>query len=35
MLSCADGSYYVGSARSDDLWQRVAEHQTGAYPGYT
>ena len=35
MLQCADGSYYVGSARSDDLGQRVAEHQTGAYQGYT
>jgi putative endonuclease len=35
MLKCADGSYYVGSARSEDLGQRVAEHQTGAYQGYT
>jgi putative endonuclease len=35
MLICPDGSYYVGSATGDDLWKRVAEHQTGAYPGYT
>lgn len=35
MLQCADGSYYVGSARSDDLTRRIAEHETGAYRGYT
>ena len=35
MLKCADGSYYVGSATGDDLERRVAEHQTGARPGYT
>jgi putative endonuclease len=35
MLRCADGSYYVGCATGDDLWKRVSEHQTGAYPGYT
>src|SRR5580658_4995603 len=35
MLQCADGSYYVGSATGDDLWKRVAEHETGAYLGYT
>jgi putative endonuclease len=35
MLRCSDGSYYVGSARSDDLAQRVAEHQAGVYRGYT
>ncbi len=35
MLRCADGSYYVGCATGDDLTRRVAEHQTGAYPGYT
>jgi len=35
MLRCADGSYYVGSARNDDLAQRVAEHQAGKYGGYT
>jgi putative endonuclease len=35
MLRCADGSYYVGSATGDDLTRRIAEHQTGAYAGYT
>jgi putative endonuclease len=35
MLRCADSSYYVGSATGDDLWKRVAEHETGAYRGYT
>jgi putative endonuclease len=35
MLRCADGSFYVGSATGDDLTKRVAEHQAGAYPGYT
>jgi putative endonuclease len=35
MLRCADNSYYVGSATSDDLTQRIAEHEAGAYPGYT
>jgi putative endonuclease len=35
ILRCADRSYYVGSATSDDLSKRVAEHQSGAYPGYT
>jgi len=35
MLQCADGSYYVGCSTGDDLWKRVAEHETGAYRGYT
>jgi putative endonuclease len=35
MLRCADASYYVGSATGDDLWKRVAEHESGAYRGYT
>ena len=35
MLRCADGSYYVGSARNNDLSQRVAEHEAGEYQGYT
>ena len=34
MLRCADGSYYVGSARKG-LDQRVGEHNTGVYGGYT
>ena len=35
MLRCADGSYYVGTATGDDLTRRIAEHNSGAYPGYT
>ena len=34
MLQCADGSYYVGSARGD-LDHRIAEHNMGAFGGYT
>jgi putative endonuclease len=33
MLSCADSSYYTG--HTDNLEQRIGEHQTGSYPGYT
>jgi putative endonuclease len=33
MLKCADGSYYVGSATGDDLTNRIAQPQSGAYPG--
>jgi putative endonuclease len=35
MLRCADGSYYVGSATGNDLTKRIAEHEAGAYRGYT
>jgi putative endonuclease len=35
MLLCGDGSYYVGSATGEDLAPRIAQHQSGAYPGYT
>jgi putative endonuclease len=35
MLRCANDSFYVGSATGDDLFKRVSEHQSGAYPGYT
>ena len=35
MLLCRDGSYYVGSATGEDLAPRIAQHQSGAYPGYT
>src|SRR5437773_9505823 len=35
MLHCCDGSYYVGSATGRDLTKRIAEHQSGAFPGYT
>jgi putative endonuclease len=34
MLRCADGSYYVGSARLG-LDRRVNEHNEGVYGGYT
>jgi putative endonuclease len=34
MLRCADGSYYVGSARRG-LERRVNEHNQGVYGGYT
>jgi len=34
MLRCADGSYYVGTARVA-LEQKVAEHNAGHYRGYT
>ena len=33
ILRCADGSYYTG--QTDDLERRVAEHQSGTWPGYT
>lgn len=33
LLRCADGKYYTG--HTDDLERRVAEHQSGAFPGYT
>ena len=35
MLRCADGSYYVGSARGESLDRRLSEHQAGTYGGYT
>lgn len=34
ILRCRTGSYYTGSTRTS-LDQRVAEHNTGAYGGYT
>ena len=34
MLRCADGSYYVGSARLG-LERRLSEHNNGHYGGYT
>jgi len=34
ILRCADGSYYVGTARNG-LEARVAEHNAGTYGGYT
>ncbi|MGT2488540.1 GIY-YIG nuclease family protein [Methylobacterium oryzae CBMB20] len=35
MLRCADGSYYVGSARGEGLDRRLSEHHAGTYGGYT
>jgi len=35
ILKCSDNSFYVGSATGDDLSKRIAEHQSGAYRGYT
>jgi putative endonuclease len=34
ILLCADGSYYVGITRAG-LERRVAEHNSGAFGGYT
>ena len=34
ILRCADGSYYVGSARLG-LERRLSEHSHGTYGGYT
>ena len=33
ILQCADGSYYVG--HSDNLEDRLLQHQSGALGGYT
>jgi putative endonuclease len=35
ILRCSDGSYYVGSARGEDVGRRLSEHQQGLYDGYT
>ena len=35
MLRCRDGSYYVGLTRRDELDERIGEHQSGTYDGYT
>jgi putative endonuclease len=35
ILRCRDGSYDVGSATGDDPTNRLAQHQSGAFPGYT
>jgi putative endonuclease len=35
MLRCADDSFYIGSATGEDLDGRIAQHQAGAFPGYT
>ena len=33
ILRCADGSYYTG--HTDDLGNRIGQHSTGAFGGYT
>jgi putative endonuclease len=33
MLKCSDDTLYIGCA--NELERRIAEHQTGAFPGYT
>jgi len=33
MLHCNAGRFYVG--QTDDLERRIAQHQTGAIPGFT
>jgi len=33
LLHCSDESYYVG--HTDNIESRLAQHQTGALPGYT
>jgi predicted GIY-YIG superfamily endonuclease len=33
MLHCHGGAFYVG--HTDDLERRIAEHETGALPGFT
>jgi putative endonuclease len=35
MVRCSDRTYYIGSATGDDLAKRIAEHNAGAYEGYT
>ena len=35
ILRCADGSYYVGTSRADDLETRVSQHNLGTFAGYT
>jgi putative endonuclease len=35
ILRCADGSYYVGTSRAEDLDTRVSQHNQGTLPGYT
>jgi len=32
LLECADGRYYVGSYRGQDVMGRVQEHQEAVYP---
>ncbi len=32
ILKCADGSYYTGTYRSNDLETRISEHNNAQYP---
>ena len=32
ILRCADGSYYTGSYRGADLFDRINDHNNGLYP---
>jgi putative endonuclease len=34
IVKCSDGSFYVGTTRSA-LEIRIAQHNTGTFPGYT
>ncbi|MEM9233299.1 MAG: GIY-YIG nuclease family protein [Pseudomonadota bacterium] len=33
ILECADGKFYVGSYRGENVQTRVDEHNSGNYPG--
>ncbi|RDI55071.1 GIY-YIG nuclease family protein [Microvirga subterranea] len=35
ILRCADGNYYVGTSRLDDLQTGVSQHNQGTFGGYT
>ena len=35
ILHCADGSYYVGTTRADELDHRLSQHDQGTFSGYT
>lgn len=35
MLRCADGAYYVGSTKADNIASRLAQHQAGFGGRYT
>ena len=35
ILRCADGSYYIGTSRSEDLETRISQHNQGTFGGYT
>jgi putative endonuclease len=35
ILRCADGSYYIGTSRSEDLETRISQHNQGTFGGCT